>query len=490
MKIYRLQSGEQFTEELTQILEQCKNEAAKIIFSEGVYVLQKGIVLTNEHQGLSFEAEGEVHLRGAVPLTNFQKADGQIRVYDLSEEGSPGISPFVSRGFGRYMEPGHSELFVDGEPLNLSQYPKGNDFVTIAGVEHGKEIFSGKEAGPLEAGFYCTDEHLKAWQKKENIWVLGYWMWDWAPTIENIESYEAETGKLLMKEPYGVYEYCKGQRLRFYNIAEEITEPGEYCIDIENKKVYVYPPDENEIWMSVLKEPLVQIEGSREISFRGFTFEMTCGIALEANYCEGLSVKDCTLKNIGSAAINVLEGHDIHIENNTIHDCGDSGVILCGGNRCTLEPMRANVDNNHIYRIGKWTKCYQVGIHLHGVGMNARHNLIHDLPHTGIMFWGNEIHIEDNEIYRVLLESGDAGAIYTGRDYTYRGNRICHNYIHHVGNSCDITNGIYNDDCVSGTVMKDNYLEEIENGMLLGGGRDVLAENNVFVNCDTAIYFD
>lgn len=163
---------------------------------------------------------------------------------------------------------------------------------------------------------------------------------------------------------------------------------------------------------------------------------------------------------------------------------------MFGGDKCTLTPANAAVNNNHIYNIAKWSKCYQPAIYLIGVGMTARHNQIHDCPHTAIMYWGNEMTIADNEIYSVVLETGDAGAIYTGRDFTYRGNRVCHNYIHHLGGVGFGTMGIYNDDCVSGTIMNNNYFQELTRAVFMGGGRNFEVRNNVFVKCDPAVDFD
>jgi len=102
-------------------------------------------------------------------------------------------------------------------------------------------------------------------------------------------------------------------------------------------------------------------------------------------------------------------------------------------------------------RQGRWSKCYVPAIHLQGVGMLATQNLIRHHPHCGILYWGNDHVIELNEIHHVALETGDVGAIYTGRDYTFRGNRIRHNYIHHLGGVGMGSMGAYMDDCVSGT---------------------------------------
>ncbi len=46
---------------------------------------------------------------------------------------------------------------------------------------------------------------------------------------------------------------------------------------------------------------------------------------------------------------------------------------------------------------------------------------------------GNENIIEFNEIYNVVLETNDAGAIYSGRDPSMQGNVIRYNYFHDIG---------------------------------------------------------
>jgi hypothetical protein len=125
-----------------------------------------------------------------------------------------------------------------------------------------------------------------------------------------------------------------------------------------------------------------------------------------------------------------------------------------------------------------------------GVGIRASNNLIHDHPHCAILFGGNEHVIELNEIHHVCLETGDVGAIYTGRDYTFRGNVIRHNFIHHTGGVGMGSMGIYMDDCVSGTHIYGNVLWKLHRAVFLGGGRDFKVENNIFIDCDPAIDVD
>ena len=73
-----------------------------------------------------------------------------------------------------------------------------------------------------------------------------------------------------------------------------------------------------------------------------------------------------------------------------------------------------------------------VGVNLNGVGNRASHNLIHDGPRMGIMFSGNNLVIEYNQIRHMNLETEDTGAVYTGgRDWiSSRGTVIRYNYFH------------------------------------------------------------
>jgi hypothetical protein len=98
--------------------------------------------------------------------------------------------------------------------------------------------------------------------------------------------------------------------------------------------------------------------------------------------------------------------------------------------------------------------------------------------------------IEFNEIHHIALETGDVGAIYTGRDWTCRGNRIRHNFIHHTGGVGLGSMGVYMDDCVSGTEVFGNLFYKVHWAMFIGGGRDHPVENNLFVDCDPAIRMD
>jgi hypothetical protein len=98
--------------------------------------------------------------------------------------------------------------------------------------------------------------------------------------------------------------------------------------------------------------------------------------------------------------------------------------------------------------------------------------------------------MEFNEIHHIALETGDVGAIYSGRNWTYRGNKIRHNFIHHTGGVGMGSMGVYMDDCVSGTEVFGNIFYKVHWAMFIGGGRDHQVVNNLFVDCDPAVRMD
>src|SRR5690606_25609110 len=143
------------------------------------------------------------------------------------------------------------------------------------------------------------------------------------------------------------------------------------------------------------------------------------------------------------------------------------------GDRRTLSPANHLVDNCRIHDYARWSRTYQPGIRLEGVGSKVSNNLIYNAPHQAIALAGNDHRIEFNEIHHVCQESNDAGAIYAWNDWAGRGNVISGNYLHNIsGQSGKGAHGVYLDDAFSSAVISGNVFKSVAGAMLLGGGRD------------------
>jgi hypothetical protein len=149
------------------------------------------------------------------------------------------------------------------------------------------------------------------------------------------------------------------------------------------------------------------------------------------------------------------------------------------------------VENNHIHDFAKVYRTNHPAIRLRGVGQRAANNLIHDAPHMGMYFIGNDHLIEYNEIHDIARETGDVGAIYTGRDYTSRGTVIRYNYLHHLhGPGLHGVRAVYLDDFTSGIDVFGNVFYKAGRAAFIGGGRNNRIANNLFIECQPSVQID
>jgi len=103
--------------------------------------------------------------------------------------------------------------------------------------------------------------------------------------------------------------------------------------------------------------------------------------------------------------------------------------------------------------------------------------------------------IEFNEIHSVVWESDDQAGIDIFGNPAYRGNAIRYNFWHHIGSGHDVAGqgGIRLDDMISSTLLYGNVFYRCSGGhfgaIQIHGGKDNIADNNLFVDCKFAISF-
>jgi hypothetical protein len=467
-------------------------------------------------------------LTGFTPITDpelrarlAEPARDQVLRLDLRTLGLAEFGAMRSRGFGRPLTPSHCELFYQGKPMTLARWPNAGEFSTIAGFpEAGAQGDDhGGKLGRLTDGFFYSGDRPRGWRQPDDLWVHGYWAWDWANSYERVTALDLQRRLVQTAPPHGLYGFRQGQRIFFLNVLEELDEPGEYYVDRREGVLYFWPPtgaadlvkagsaspsataaradrrgDSTKpaggALLSLLEQPLLKLTGVSHVTFRGLILEATRASAVEISGGTSNLVAGCLIRNIGNYGVRLQGGTGHGVISCDVLDTGDGGVDVSGGDRQTLTPGGHFVENCHFQRQGRWSKCYVPAVHLVGVGLRATHNLIHDHPHCAILFGGNDHLVAFNEIHHIALETGDVGAIYTGRDYTYRGNRIRHNFIHHTGGVGMGSMGAYMDDCVSGTEIYGNIFYRVQRAAFLGGGRDHPVINNIFVDCHHAVELD
>lgn len=487
---------------------------AEVVIAGGDYHLDSSVAFSAKDSGTAVTpvvyraADGqEVHLIGGRTIDGFSDvtdpavlsrlspaARGHVLRVDLKSQGMRNFGRYRSRGFARPAAPAALDLFFRDEPMTLARWPN-DGFVKIAGIPRDQQAPDehGGTLGKLPGGFLYEGDRPRRWKDLDDVWVHGYWAYDWANSYERVASIDTDRRLVKTAVPYGNYGFRPGQRIYFLNILEELDAPGEWYLDRGAGILYFWPPaplSGGTVKVSLIEQPLIQLKNVSHLTLRGLTLECARGDGIRIEGGTDDAVDRCTVRNVGDTAVVVQGGTKHCVTGCRIYNTGDGGITLSGGDRKTLTPAGHLAENNSLHHIARWSKCYQPAIAISGVGIRAAHNLIYDHPHCAILLSGNDHLVEFNEIHHVCLETGDVGAIYMGRDYTFRGNVIRFNYLHDTGGVGMGSMGVYMDDCVSGTMIYGNLFKNVQRAVFLGGGRDFTVENNVFVDCRPAVQLD
>ncbi len=493
---------------------------------EGYYPLSQSFVLDKKNfthdvsiHISSFPGEN-AHIIGGKEIRNFKLLDPQSEAYenidpkfrpniqliDLKRNGITEFGALSARGFGRAIQPSGLHLYFDEKPMTLARWPN-TQWTKIKDVP---DIMEGK-------GFSYDGDRPSRWLNAPDLWLHGYWKYDWSDNYVKIAEIDTAKKLIVTEPPHSNYPFTEGKRFYALNLLEELDMPGEWYLDRSTGLLYFWPPSDihgAKAFVSLLQDPLIQVKNLNNITFKNLTFEYTCGAGVEIIGGQNNKIENCLLRNMGTVAISIGElipnpgsviyqntlyngnaGHNNGVMSCEIYSTGEGGIILGGGDRATLTPGQNYAINNNIYDCSRWVRTYRAGIFMYGVGNIVKNNHIHDLPHTAVFFWGNEHLLEYNEIHHVCMETGDAGAIYNGRDWSQRGSIIRYNYFHHLhgvegqGGFTDVM-AVYMDDWASGTTVFGNIFYKSGRTVMIGGGRDNLVENNIIIDGTPAIHVD
>jgi parallel beta helix pectate lyase-like protein len=469
----------------------------------GDYFLDEAFALSAEDSGKSgapiayiAEDDSEVRLLGGKVMRDFApvtdpavlaRIDEAAREHVLEADlKAVGITDFGSPGGGGM------ELFFAGKPMTPARWPnEGFARIVDIVVDDGHQIHGRK--GSKVGKFVYAEDRPARWVDEPEPRLHGYWFWDWSEQRHRVASIDTDQRVIEVEEPYHGYGYSKGQWYYAYNLLPELDAPAEWYVDRESGVLYFWPPapiSTGETYVSVAGE-LVRFENVSHVTFERFTLEGARGTAMVMRGGESNVIAGCTIRNVGGGAISIAEGKGHGVVGCDIYQTGKGGIALKGGDRTTLTPAGHYAENNHVHDYARVQRVYAPGITLHGVGNRASHNLIHNAPHMGMGFGGNDHVIEFNEIHSVCYESNDAGAIYTGRNWTMRGHVIRHNYLHHItGFENKGCVGVYLDDMFSSADIIGNVFYKVTRAAFIGGGRDCNVVNNLFVACEPALHVD
>ncbi|HDY89908.1 MAG TPA: right-handed parallel beta-helix repeat-containing protein, partial [bacterium] len=488
-----------------------------VYIREGFYPFTETFKLTEDDSGTesapiiwrSYPGE-EVHFIGGKVLTRFEPVNDPaiLKRIDTVYHDKILQTDLRAQGITDYGEifPGNkrAELYFKNKYMALARYPN-EGWMTVSEVpltpgtifkgDPRTEKADGSTRGQHSGKLRVDDDRLTKWDESsyEEMWMFGYWFWDWSEKYSKVDKIDKTKKEVYIKEPFHFYGYRKGQRFYFLNILEELDAPGEYYIDRRNGKLYFWPPEpirEGDVTFPVLQELMVSLEGTSYTTIRGIIFECSRTSAVKIEGGTHNVFAGCIVRNIGEDAVIIKDGTENGIVSCDIYEVSAAGATIHGGDRKTLTPANNYGINNHVHHYSQVFRTYRSAISLSGVGNRIANNYIHDAPHEGVRFHGNEHVMEFNEIHHVAMETGDVPAIGSDVDWTYRGNIIRHNYFHHIhgpGHLGCMT--IYLDLPVGGTWIYGNIIYDADWGFYTNSGRDITIENNIFIKCNPAMGF-
>lgn len=496
--------------------------------------LTPGICLTEEDSGsaqcpITYRAmgDGEVVLNGGVTLNpgDFEPAAPEIRErlrgeaaehvvqidltrYGLTPADWGPLSPIGAFGteqkYDSYRPGENCELFVDGRRMTLARYPNGGEFLRLSAVADVGDVWEFPEQNyhydwndrrNHRGGAYIMDKQTTArvagWKSFEGAWAYGYFYHDWADSSTPIQGFDLKH-RTLFPEYVSRYGARKDAIYYLYNVLEELDKPGEWYLDRERGMLYLYPPVELKnarVEMTITRKSIISAQNVSHVTFEGFTLKGTRSDALTLTGDDNRILRMKVYGVLGNAI--VVKGMRNLVSECEISHTGKGGILLDGGDRATLTPGQNVADNNYIH---DWAEVYMVycsGVRLDGVGNVCSHNEMHNAPHTAIFYYGNDHVVEYNHIHDVVLQSSDAGAIYSGQDWAGQGCVVRYNCLYNIGGGEFTPDGIYFDDMLSGQTAYGNLLIGVKkNGFLIGGGRDNFVYNNIMVDCGWGITYD
>ena len=478
-------------------LEKMKGKGGgKIVFRGGEYDFSKAVVITDEYSGTESSPliltaeEGETPLISAsqkiragafAPLTDEamlarlpECSRGKVLVADLKAEGITDYGTICRGG---------TELLVNSIKQPLCRYPnEGEKQIEM----EDKIVCTGSDSEPWELGI--TDERFKNWKQTGEIYIYGALAYEWERYYTRIGSFDAE--KMTMKGA-GRYEssnrairFAGGNDYYFINVFEELDVPGEWYLDRESGKLYIYPPEGIDFSSADIRlingaRDIFVCTGAKNIIFDRLDLGRCSGCAVRVTDCRQVLIQRCHF--IGTcpdstgydcAAAIIIGGFRNGLIASRIEHFLALAAIIRGGDRLNLIPSNNFLQNNIIVN----PHC-RFGTAAGGCGNIVSHNYYRD---TTMLDGGhNEGIAEYNVVEGGDTETHDTGMIYIGGG----GCSACasHYRYNYFFDFCRGDYGVYFDDLSRGYYAYGNIVVgngyNHEDGSWVSGGRSYNVHN-------------
>lgn len=380
-------------------------------------------------------------------------------------------------------------LYENGRRLDVARWPN-DGFARVTDIEGplqtnwifvvGKSstAFGGRDVAGNEPNY-------SVWCKEPDLFVHGEWRLAYTDVSDRPAA--IDDGKGLITLPLRAVQAGIGMQMpwRAVNVISELDRPGEWALDFKARRIYAWPLTPEGRPVLAKTRTLLQLDGVTDVTFDGFDFRRVRGHAVVFRSCRNVILRTSDVQGASGWGVRIEGGVSCRVEGCDLHDLGEGGVWLEGGNLDTLTHSGHVCDNCHVWDYAKTIWNYNPGVYLFGCGNEATHNLIHDAPHQACFFYGIENRYAWNVAHDICQFTDDAGAIYsynTHNAWSHRGNVIEYNVFHHIKpvepEFCQLV-GIYLDSFTSGTLVRGNLVSDVATGIFSSGGQNNIIERNL-----------
>ena len=387
-----------------------KDDDCSVIVRGGTYELPDTLVFGPEDSGapghpITYSTYGSERatLTGGRAITGWRK-DGKLWVANVPQDK------------GRWY---FAQLFINGKLQRRSWEPDETNWkkwpVTTRGLPHN-ELHKPEEAIDL----YYPDTLIKNWPNLHDVEVTILAQFRWANNVTPLKSVDEKARHAVLAAPAS-YNVNANDPFRVENTLEGIDEPGEWCLNTKEGKIYLLAPDGLDVAHAQFIAPklctLMRFQGDEsakhlvhDIVFRGFTFNganrlqqdeleqpqhvgnfSASNSAFVLDGVENCTIEDCRFVGLAANAIELTHfAQHNRIVNNEIAGAGGCGVRLRGYAPGTTDLNKHNIiERNHIHDTASdfWASP---AIEVWQSGENSiSYNYIHDVGYVGISLGGN-----------------------------------------------------------------------------------------------------
>lgn len=495
---------------LQQALEKAKkgNPADTVIYMRGgSYRINETIKINSVLSGIKISAYNneEVKFIGGYEISGSQfhpvtdtavterflpSVRDKIVEVDLESLGITDLGTIKPGGYGidsTGTTPLPVELFFGSEKMTLSRWPNNTNTMIGVVVDEGNapgfDNLKGEKYYDDGRGFEfkLVDERPLSWQENDDIWMYGAYSREWALARIKVKEFnhDTKTVRTVHSSHYGAVMGCN---FYFMNVLEELDFPGEYYVDKESGKLYIYPLgalEENSVTWAFYNGNMIEVSDANNVVISGISLEGSKGNGIYANNIKGCTFQGIKMNNIGGHGINAMEAYNTTVLSCDLKNISGMGIYV-SGDSYVLSSNGNYIQNNYLTNIGK--DYDSQGIQMNGTGNVASHNSVHVLDTSALRFTGCENVIEYNEFGDVMKRVDDGGAIYTYTQFLYRGNHIRYNYLHDIYGSdtrSGMPFGIYLDNITSDNMVYGNTLVDVVTPIHHTWGRETVVVNNI-----------